>query len=307
MLNLKVIFLCLFGVSAIHAACDWVKIGNKEYCFNSNTLIWNDAKAFCMTEGGKLFEPRDATENSEVSEYAFNNGLNIFWFGIEDEPVSPEGTWVYASDGSPLEYTNWKQGEPNNLGDEDCGEIGWVSNDSWNDDKCATLLGSVCEKSGSPPPNTGACIFGIERQHINPCDNLDTNENTPAKSFCITACNSNAECNSWTYHEASTTCSYFTCQLEVILTQYEEIGGPVDINLNDCLHPQLPSQTEFDCVIDSSLEIFQSPSDDAQACQDICASVPDQCKYWIRNVDGCKLYSSDPIDSCDGSVGSRTD
>ena len=33
---------------------DWVKIGNKEYCFNSNTLIWNDAKAFCMTEGRKL-------------------------------------------------------------------------------------------------------------------------------------------------------------------------------------------------------------------------------------------------------------
>jgi len=305
MLNLKVIFLCLFGVSAIHAACEWVKLGNKEYCFNSNTLIWNDAKAFCMNEGGKLFEPRDATENSAVSDYAFNNGLNIFWFGIEDEPVSPEGTWVYASDGSPLEYTNWNQGEPNNSGDEDCGEIGYFTGNLWNDYKCGTLLGSVCEKDGSPAK--GACIYGIERQHINPCDNLDTNENTPAKSFCITACNSNAECNSWTYHEASTTCSYFTCQLEVILTQYEEIGGPVDINLNDCLHPQLPSETKFDCVIDSSLEIFQSPSDDAQACQDICASVPDQCKYWIRNVDGCKLYSSDPIDSCDGFVGSRTD
>ena len=85
--------------------------------------------------------------------------------------------------------------------------------------------------------------------------------------LCKTACNKNTECNSWTYHETSTTCTYFTCQLEDILTQYEEIGGPVDINLNDCLHPQLPSQTEFDCVIDSSLEIFQSPSDDAQACQ----------------------------------------
>ena len=103
-----------------------------------------------MNEGGKLFEPRDATENSAVSDYAFNNGLNIFWFGIEDEPVSPEGTWVYASDGSPLEYTNWNQGEPNNSGDEDCGEIGYFTGNLWNDYKCGTLLGSVCEKSGSP-------------------------------------------------------------------------------------------------------------------------------------------------------------
>ena len=135
-----------------------------------------------------------------------------------------------------------------------------------------------------------ACIYGIERQHINPCDNLDTNENTPAKSFCITACNSNAECNSWTYHETSTTCTYFTCQLEDILTQYEEIGGPVDINLNDCLHPQLPSETKFDCVIDSSLEIFQSPSDDAQACQvnDIgCVVLPWHFEFYILK---CKNF-----------------
>jgi len=102
MLNLKVIFLCLFGVSTIHAACDWVKLGNKEYCFNSNLVKWNDAKDFCMTEGGKLFEPRDAQENSAVTDYAFSNELRHFWIGIQDEPVSPEGTWVYSSNGSPL-------------------------------------------------------------------------------------------------------------------------------------------------------------------------------------------------------------
>ena len=85
--------------------------------------------------------------------------------------------------------------------------------------------------------------------------------------LCKLACRVITECNSWTYHEASTTCSFFTCKLEDILNQYEEIGGPVDINLNDCYYPQLPSQTNFDCVIDSSLEIFQSPCYYAQACQ----------------------------------------
>ena len=121
---------------------DWVKLGNKEY----NPVKWNDAKAFCMTEGGKLFEPKDAQENSGVTDYAFSNELRHFWIGIQDEPVSPEGTWVYASDGSPLEYTNWKQGEPNNnSGDENCGEIGYFTGDLWNDQECDTLLGSVCE------------------------------------------------------------------------------------------------------------------------------------------------------------------
>ena len=71
---------------------------------------------------------------------------------------------MYASDGSPLEYTNWNQGEPNNSGDEDCGEIGYFTGNLWNDYKCATLLGSVCEKSGSPPPTTGGNFLYMSLQ-----------------------------------------------------------------------------------------------------------------------------------------------
>ena len=101
-----------------------------------------------MNEGGKLFEPRDASENSEVSDNAFSIGLDVFWIGIHDPT---EGTFVYASNGSPVEYTNWGEGQPNNSGDEDCVEIGYISNDSWNDDKCDTPLGLICERD---PPTT---------------------------------------------------------------------------------------------------------------------------------------------------------
>ena len=102
-----------------------------------------------MNEGGKLFEPRDASENSEVSDNAFSIGLDVFWIGIHDPT---EGTFVYASDGSPVEYTNWGEGQPNNSGDEDCVEIGYISNDSWNDDKCDTPLGLICERDPPTPP-----------------------------------------------------------------------------------------------------------------------------------------------------------
>ena len=137
---------------------DWVKLGNKEYCFNSNPVKWNDAKAFCMTEGGKLFEPRDAQENSAVTDYAFSNELRHFWIGIQDEPVSPEGTWVYASDGNPLVWTNWYPGQPDSAHpEEDCGEIGFrdYSGDQWNDVGCEWVLGFVCEREGvTTPPDT---------------------------------------------------------------------------------------------------------------------------------------------------------
>ena len=64
-------------------------------------MSWNDAKTFCMNEGGKLFEPRDSAENSEVPNYAFNTArLEVFWFGIED--LSSEGTFVYARMVIPL-------------------------------------------------------------------------------------------------------------------------------------------------------------------------------------------------------------
>ena len=104
-----------------------------------------------MNEGGKLFEPRDASENSEVSDNALSIGLEVFWIGIHDPT---EGTFVYASNESPVEYTNWGEGQPNNSGDEDCVEIGYISNDSWNDDKCDTPLGLICERDPPTTPTT---------------------------------------------------------------------------------------------------------------------------------------------------------
>ena len=61
---------------------------------------------------------------------------------------------MYASDGGLIDYTYWADGKPNNSGDEDCVEIGYISNDSWNDDKCDTPLGLICERDPPTTPTT---------------------------------------------------------------------------------------------------------------------------------------------------------
>lgn len=112
-------------------------------------MSWNDAKTFCMNEGGKLFEPRDSAENSEVPNYAFNTArLEVFWFGIED--LSSEGTFVYASNGDSLAFTNWAPNEPDDLGDQNCVRL--YTSYEWDDYFCKDGLMSVCERVGDPPP-----------------------------------------------------------------------------------------------------------------------------------------------------------
>ena len=67
--------------------------------------------------------------NIGVSKYTYmlqlqcfcSNEIHIFWISSQDEPQLQEGTFVYASDGGPIDYTYWADGKPNNSGDEDCG------------------------------------------------------------------------------------------------------------------------------------------------------------------------------------------
>ena len=55
----------------------------------------------CEENGGILPEPRNAQENE------FLNGLNtgMFLLGLTDK--EQEGNWVWDSDGTPVNYTNW--------------------------------------------------------------------------------------------------------------------------------------------------------------------------------------------------------
>ena len=63
---------------------------------------------------------------------------------IDGNDVNSEGTFVSSVSGTGLSYTNWRDGEPNNSGDEDC--IYMQSTDGlWNDYLCTSTLPAVCE------------------------------------------------------------------------------------------------------------------------------------------------------------------
>ncbi|HHM21974.1 MAG TPA: hypothetical protein ENJ20_08110, partial [Bacteroidetes bacterium] len=83
--------------------------GSKYYCSDGNNNTWNEAKAAADANafGGHLVVINDAGENEFV-----RNGIiaNTAWLGLTDK--DSEGNFVWVN-GEPLNYTNWKSGEPN--------------------------------------------------------------------------------------------------------------------------------------------------------------------------------------------------
>ena len=99
-----------------------------------------DANNFCISEGGKLFEPRDAKTNKIVTNYAKLAGVIYFWIGIQYKP--DDKNYVYVSDNIPVTWTNWANGQPDRNGN--CVARGWGSEDTWDDRPCNLKNPFVC-------------------------------------------------------------------------------------------------------------------------------------------------------------------
>ena len=97
-----------------------------------------------MQRGMQLASVLSATENELLVIAAEGH---IVWIGGTDE--DSEGTWKWSS-GTPvmenqLSYTNWRSGEPNNHGNEDCIRT-YNGAGEWIDDKCYDKWWYVCER-----------------------------------------------------------------------------------------------------------------------------------------------------------------
>ena len=76
---------------------------------------------YCKTKGGKLAEPKSAEANEDIVALAKSIDDTV-WIGIDDK--SKEGHFIYASDGTSVEYTNWHSGQPDNtFWNEDCVDL----------------------------------------------------------------------------------------------------------------------------------------------------------------------------------------
>jgi len=120
-----------------HGSCEfpWIQPGNDSPCYAVSTeeLNFYNADKFCKEHGGFLAEPRTPEETNLIELLVLPE--EDYWIGLTD--VAEEGTFVWVSDFSAPEYTNWGPGQPDDENNnEDCVLLWSKSGLQWNDDLC---------------------------------------------------------------------------------------------------------------------------------------------------------------------------
>ncbi|XP_070548201.1 uncharacterized protein [Ptychodera flava] len=127
-----------------HKGCPypWDYFNGQCYYIQPNAFFsWLKAYDNCHHIGGRLAIIRDASVNNYIN--AFTNAA--VWIGLNDR--SSEGHWEWI-DGTPVNYTNWNTGEPNNqTGKENCGQMQKGTGGQWSDAHCSKFSGFVCENT----------------------------------------------------------------------------------------------------------------------------------------------------------------
>lgn len=125
-------------------------------------LPWLDANLWCQKNiptlpcgehcKGRLVSFHTLTQQTTVQTFIHQefgqNGANdplywAWWIGLRQHCSDCAFEW---NDLSPLDYTNWRPGEPNNAGSgEDCVQAYDDETFGWNDDGCGKLFKFICE------------------------------------------------------------------------------------------------------------------------------------------------------------------
>lgn len=93
---------------------DVTRFGEHYYRVFFENIGWHEARRKCESMGGYLA----IVGSTEEDEFLAALSRGHVWIGATDE--AGEGRWRWL-DGSPLEYTNWDAGEPNNARDSKTG------------------------------------------------------------------------------------------------------------------------------------------------------------------------------------------
>uniref|UniRef100_A0A671U1P3 Mannose receptor, C type 1b n=1 Tax=Sparus aurata TaxID=8175 RepID=A0A671U1P3_SPAAU len=119
----------------------WNRVGTRNYCAKfftgprSSEKTWFEARDYCRAIGGDLLSIHSAADRHGRA-----------WIGLRAPDTSTGYTW---SDGSPLNFQHWQEGEPNNHNnDESCAEFriyNWDESGSWNDVNCESYNDWLCQ------------------------------------------------------------------------------------------------------------------------------------------------------------------
>ncbi|KAL3836968.1 hypothetical protein ACJMK2_022370, partial [Sinanodonta woodiana] len=173
---------------------DQMAYGDSCYLFKQVVGTWNDALSYCRQNGLELASIHDENEQNFVySQLQAGTGLdymNQYWVGLNDMQIQMTFQWT---DNSPVSYTNWRTGEPNNWNSrrEDCVTI-YQTDGTWNDEKCDDPRnGFVCKTKQTVMPTTMAAPTGCSIPGSKPYGyycyvviSTRTNNHADAESFC---------------------------------------------------------------------------------------------------------------------------
>ncbi len=117
-------------------------VGKREYCLQGSAT-WQNAQTTCAAAGGDLAIVDSAEENDALfAAIGAKIDVGNMWIGLSDADVEGRFRWV---SGEPIGELPWRDGEPNNVGDEDCAE--WLPSDGQaNDLSCNEKRASLCKK-----------------------------------------------------------------------------------------------------------------------------------------------------------------
>uniref|UniRef100_A0A674MUZ2 Mannose receptor, C type 1b n=1 Tax=Takifugu rubripes TaxID=31033 RepID=A0A674MUZ2_TAKRU len=141
----------------------WNRIGTRNYCVKvekelSNEKTWFEARDYCRAIGGDLLSLHNQGELLIARH-------GRAWIGLHAPDPNTGYVW---SDGSPVNFLHWQEGEPNNHNnDESCTEFrmhnSWEESGSWNDVNCESYNDWLCQirVTPKPPPNDTVADFNI--------------------------------------------------------------------------------------------------------------------------------------------------
>ncbi|XP_036439378.1 CD209 antigen-like protein C [Colossoma macropomum] len=123
----------------------WTYFSGTLYYITVGQKNWTESREDCRERGADLV----IIKSREEQEFILNNLRgNKAWIGLTDRET--EGVWKWV-DGSSLTTEFWKEGEPNDVrNNEDCADIQDLPDKkNWNDMPCSHEEGWICEKSFS--------------------------------------------------------------------------------------------------------------------------------------------------------------
>ena len=130
---------CFVSECAAFCPVGWKSLGYNCYKLFDEKKTWSQAEAHCMGLGGHLASIQSPEEDKFVADLGFASDEEFVFLGGSEV----DKKWVWT-DGTPFEYTNWLEGEPNNSL-ENCIMLWKQKGDKWNDTICNREIKFICK------------------------------------------------------------------------------------------------------------------------------------------------------------------